>query len=241
MFTILRVLALSLLTQVAFASNLPDFPFIVITGEAKTAIAPDNAKLTFNILQFDKDSAKALETVLTRGKEAIKIARDIGIPLNSIVSKQISKNTIRARNSEYNQLEIQGYEVSQSYEIDISNIEKYSPLADKLIAMGNITDINAQFDISKKKEVLKQLVKEASADANRRANDLAEGMGVSVGSVYAINEDSGFENLFATFNLKQGFDMNSKRMQFASEAGSNMFVPKTIEISKSINVIYKIK
>lgn len=241
MRSMLKILALLLLSQITIASNLPDFPFIVITGEAKASIAPDRAKISFTIMQFDKDPEKALELVLTRGQETIKAARDLGIPLTNILSKQISKNTVRARNSEYNQLDIQGYEVSQSYTIDITHIDNYTTLADKLVMMKNITDINASFDISTKEKVFKQLTKEAAADANRRANDLSDGMGVKVDSVFAVNEDTSFDDFFATFGLKQSFSVSAKRMDFARESSSNMFIPKTIEINKTINVIYKLK
>ncbi len=70
---------------------------------------------------------------------------------------------------------------------------------------------------------------------------MAEGMGVEISSVYAVNEGTNVEAFFATFGLKQGFNGTKQRMKMSMAPSPNMFVPKSIEFNKTVNVVYKIK
>lgn len=48
------LLILSVFSVSTFASSIPDFPFVTVTGESVRKVEPDNAKLSFYVITFDK-------------------------------------------------------------------------------------------------------------------------------------------------------------------------------------------
>jgi len=234
------LLLLGLVSNMALASSSPDFPFIVVKGHASVAVTPDKAKITFNILGVDKQSKQALETVALRGREMVKLAMNFGIDQTKIKSFSLSKRIIRGKGRGYQKGDITGYEVSQRFAIDLKDITHYSDLMDGLIAMENLNNVQIAFDVSTRETLTTQLLKQASEDANTQAQDLAAGLGAELGHVFAASSEVGFSSYLATFGLNSQSMPRMEAMSF--KAGQyNMFVPETIEISQSVNVVYRLK
>lgn len=225
----------------ASAIGLPEFPFIIVSGKAEVKVPPDEVRVTFSIIEFNSSSESALSVVIDRGAAVLKLAEKYNIPFEQITSQSIDKTVKRSRDANYEQLEILGYEVSQSYNIRIKDISNYSKFSDELISMQNIANVNSSFNISNRDEVLRKLVNKASSDAFRRANDLAKGLRANVGSVFAISEDLDIGLQLAKFGVNvEGYATYSKD-SVSSRRRFNFFIPKTIDISKTVNVIFKLE
>jgi len=236
-----------LLPMRAFASSLPDFPFIGVQGSAEIEVAPDIASVGFRLIEFSEKPDKALNTIKERSSKIIEIARDFNISDESIISTGIESHIKRQVNREggYNTTNILGYEVSQSFRIKIEDVSKYAVFVDKLISIGNVGRINPSFDVSNRKDILRSLVAEAGKDAKQKADDLANAMGVKIKSIFAINQDESFEHFFARFGLQEqapsGEGVLSSIAYDRANGSINMIVPKAIKIEKKISVVYKIR
>ena len=149
------------------------------------------------------------------------------------------------RDSGYKRTTILGYEVSQTFKLEITDLSNYSTFIDRLITLGNIDRIYPKFDVTNKKEIERELVAEAGKDARQKADDLANAMGVKVKSVYAINQDESFNYYFAKFGLQEtvkvGGELYADMAMGAPDRSMNMMVPKYIRVEKKVNVVYKIK
>lgn len=221
------------------AQSAPDFPFIVVKGHASVDVTPDKAKITLNLLSVDDQSKQALETVALRGRALVKLAMKFGIEQTKIKSFSLSKRIIREQSRGYQQGKISGYEVSQRFALELSNLTNYSELMDGLIAMDNVNNVQIAFDVSDRDKLVRNLVKQAGEDARTKAQDMAAGLGSNLGSVFAASSDADFSSYLATFGLHSG---GMARMEAMSmKAGQyNMFAPETIHIAKSINVVYRL-
>jgi uncharacterized protein YggE len=233
------------LSVCAMAENIPDFPFLVAQGNAEIHVKPDVAKIAFSITEFNKDSKVAVETVAKRAQAIVDFAKKLGIEQESINSAEYNKSTKRKQDEHYENLEILGYEVYQYFTIDIKNISLYSPLVDQLISTQNISDIRTVFSVSNKSEIERDLVKQATVNAKQKASDLAEGMGVKLGQVFAVSQDRHFASVEAVFGIypidgAPAF-MPPPELKLADSVSASMFVPKSIEFSKSVSVIFKLK
>lgn len=242
---LILVFALVLPSQV-WASSLPDFPFIGVQGEAEIEVAPDTANVGFNLVEFSENPDEALDTVKKRSAQIIELAREFNISDESVISTGIENQIKRQiiRDGGYNQTNILGYEVRQSFAIKIDDISRYSEFVDKLISTGNVGRINSSFDVRNRKQIQRSLVAAAGKDAQQNAKDLAAAMGVKIKSVYAINQDTSFESFFAQFGLQEQAPSRGLLKGLAFDKGSdsvNMMVPKAISIQKKISVVYKIK
>lgn len=231
-----------------FASSLPDFPFIGVKGVAETEVTPDIATISFGFLEFNESSAEeALEVIKLKSDKVIELAREMGVPDKAITSTGIDNEIVREVNRDrgYNRTNILGYEISQGFIIEIKDLSIYSEFVDKLISVGNVDRIRPTFDISNRKEVLRELVQEAGKDARNNADDLANAMDVKIKSVYAINQDSSFESFFASFGLQEVAPSSDiMTMSMSAPVGSdsvNIMVPKSIKLTKTIGVVYKIR
>jgi len=236
LFTILLFSALN-----ASAAGLPEFPFIIVSGKAEIKVPPDEVKVNFVIIEFSASAEEALSIVVNRGAAVLKLAEKYAIPLDQIISQSIDKTVKRSRGENYEPLKILGYEVSQNFSITIKDISNYSKFSDELIGMQNIANVISSFNISNREEVLRELVGKASSDALRRANDLAKGLRAAVGPVFAISEDQDIGLQLAKFGVNVENYISHSGDAFSSRTGFNFFIPKTIDIAKSVNVIFKLE
>lgn len=236
------------LSFLAHADDPPNFPFILVNGEASIDVKPDRAKISFNIVEFDKDPKVATSAVSQRGGEIIKTAAEFGVSKDQITSTAVQKEVRRARDQQYTALEIQGYEVSQNFTLELKDTSKYSALADKLLTLKNVANLNSEFDVSNRDEIVSKLVGTACKNAKKKASDLAAGLDVKLGQPYAVTQDSDFSSLTAAFwaqgeaweRATGGRILQTKVVENFQDPSSNMFVPRTINITKLVNVVYKI-
>jgi uncharacterized protein YggE len=222
---------------------------LIVSGSAEIKVQPDSAKISFSVTEFNKDAKEASLKVFKQGQAILAIANELGIPKEQVTSSEYRKTTKRKRDDHYNDLDILGYDVSQDYTIEINKIAQYSTLADQLLKLGNLENIRTSFDISNRQALEGDLLKQATKDAKRRANNLADGMGVKVISVHALSQDFSLSSYQSVFGVRDYSGVMAPpefapppSLDFVPDsAGSNMFVPKTIELRTSVNVVFKIK
>lgn len=233
------------LSASVFAEAIPDFPFLMADGNAEIQVKPDIAKIAFSITEFNKDSREAVAVVAKRAQTIVDLAKKLGIEQEYINSAEYNKSTKRKQNEHYENLEILGYEVSQYFTIEVKNISLYSPLIDQLISSQNVEDIRTVFSVSNKAEIDRDLLRQATTNAKRKASDLAEGMGVKLGQVFAVSQDRHFASVEAVFGIYPADGAPAfippPSLKLSDSVSSSMFVPKSIEFSKSVSVIFKIK
>lgn len=229
------------------ASALPDFPFVGVQGHAIKEVEPDTASVGFTILAFSEVADDALKTVQKRSNDVIQLAKEFNLEDNQVISLGIHNDIKRDvnRDSGYERTSILGYEVSQSFKLEMTDLSNYSAFIDRLITLGNIDRIYPIFDVTNKKEIERDLVAEAGKDARQKADDLANAMGVKIKSVYAINQGESFNYYFAKFGLQEtvrvGGDLRAEMAIAAPDRSMNMMVPKSIKVEKKVNVVYKLK
>jgi len=88
------------------------------------------------------------------------------------------------------------------------------------------------------------LVVLASKNARNSAKHIANSLDKEIHSAYAVSQISNFESFLATFgassNLIELFAARESKMKFNSGKVA-MFIPKTINISQHINVVFRLK
>ncbi len=240
MLKILSLTLLSVLAMGANAADLPDFPHVAVNGKASVDLPPDKATVSFTITEFNQNSESAMSAVMARGSKIIATAKEFNIPISAVSSFNVDKRIIRARNSDYRSLEILGYEISQSFNILIEDISLYSDFTDRVVTMPNVANVSANFDISKRKAALEKLSIAAGVDARSRANHLVKGLDVRLGAVFSISEFSHREGREAIFEADSQRLMRFSGNEIGPQDSFNLFVPKTINLSKTVKVIFAI-
>lgn len=222
------------------ASTLPDFPFVTVTGESSRSVSPDKAIMRFSLITFHKRAEVAKKQLDDASFNTVKTLLSFDIKKDDIVSYEVNKRVKRKRGKDYNDLDILGYEFTQSFEIALNHLDSYSELSHSLLKAEHVQGISSQFDYSKRDDVEVELIREAASQAKQKAENMAAGLGVSIGSVFAFNDSGSFNSFFASFGLSEHQALAQTRFRSAPPS-SQLFIPQNIEIKKSINVIYKIE
>ncbi|ABD82346.1 SIMPL domain-containing protein [Saccharophagus degradans] len=229
-----------LLCQSVSGANLPDFPFVVSVGSSEQDVKPNIATIQLGVMAFEKDSDLALKTVNLASTSVIGVLKKYGVPVGNVEASDIEKSTKRKRDSDYNTLDVLGYEVSRSITVKLENLSKYSELMSDLVAINNVSGARTAFDISNRKEIEAKLMETASKDARDKAEKMAISLGTKIQSVYAISQASNFSEFFATFGARSEQIMADMAYREGSY-NTVMFVPKSINVKQGVNVVFRIK
>lgn len=230
---------LLILSSNLFASSIPDFPFVTVTGESTRKVAPDNAVVSLQVIVFEKESAKGQQVLNQTIQQLLATLKKNEVNPNHITTYEINKRVQRAREKNgYNELEVLGYELTQTFEIKLANLKNYSAIITELAKANNIERIDSRFDVNNRENIEVELISEAGKKAKLKAKQMASGLGVKIDSVFAINDSGSYQSFFATFGLQTEF--RGGMMRKSGGPIKSLFIPEFIEISKSINVVYKL-
>lgn len=219
----------------------PQFPFVHAEGEAEMHVPPDEATVRFSVTTFDKESAVGLEVLQSQIRKALELLSNAGVPEEGITGFDLQKIVERSRDDDYNELEILGYYFSRDFEVELTDLEKFSPLVAELMALDHVSPVNAEFDIGTRDELESKLVQQAGEDARRRAEDLARSMGVSIESVFAISATP-LGSVGPTFGvIGDSYETVVTAYRRAPSSQDTIFIPETIELRKSVNVLFKLQ
>ena len=231
------------ISAASLASSLPDFPFVTVQGTASKELPPDRADLSFTIETFD-EKAEAADRILADTTVAVlSVLSTLNIPDSAITAYEISKYTKRERGDNYQDLAIQGYEMSRNFTVELDNIDNYAPLFEALMKMQNVADVDSNFSVSNADEITLSLISAAAANAKAKAQTMAAGLDVKLGKVFAFNDSGSFDNFFASFGVEQRYRAGALEMSVSGsrQRSTTVFIPQTIELSKTVNVIYRIE
>lgn len=243
MRTLLAATLLSLGLLVSFASRAewPQFPFIHVEGEASLEVRPDRATIRVTLMTFHNESELGLETLQLQLRTAMEVVARAGVPEDRITGFDLEKRVVRSRDDGNRELEILGYYFSRNFEVELTDMDRFGPLVSELIAIDNVTAVDADFDVDNRTRIESNLVKQAGENARRRAEEMAKSMGVSIESVYAVS-DSPIASVGRAFRLTpDSYTVMGRRPSRRGLFTSTLFVPDTIELRKSVNVLFRLR
>lgn len=238
MYKISGFFFMALFCHFAYSANLPDFPFVVSVGRAEQEVKPDMVTVSLEIMAFEKESDVSRDKVNEATNRILKILKEYGASSEAIEATDIKKSTKRKRDSEYNSLDILGYEISRSLTIELKNLSSYSELISDIVSVNNVSGVRANFDVSNRKQIERELIELASEDASSKAEQMARSLGAKIHSVYAISQSSDFGAFFATFGARSEEVMAD--FSALHRRPIAMFAPKNITIRQGINVVFRI-
>ena len=109
--------------------------------------------------------------------------------------------------------------------------------------MQNVADVDSNFSVSNADEITLSLISAAAANAKAKTQTMAAGLDVKLGKVFAFNDSGSFDNFFASFGVEQRYRVEAFEMSVSGsrQRSTTVFIPQTIELSKTVNVIYRIE
>jgi uncharacterized protein len=233
--------ALLLIVVQAAASPVPDFPFIAVSGSASKEVPPDKATIEFTVLCHDPDSEVAVASINKSLKTLVEGIVGLGISKDEVVADDLSKLAVREKTEGYKELKILGYDATREVMVKVSKIEHYTPVIRLIMANNSVTKISSQFDSSSREKIEADLVVSACVDAKRKANLMSNGVGATLGDVFAVSDEE-FLRLSDHFGF--GYSGSGGDVLPALDSGRDeeapVFFPSKIKVYASVNVLFRL-
>jgi uncharacterized protein YggE len=170
-----------------FASALPDEPHLYVQGSAKMQVQPDRATIRVAITEKHKQLTDAKKRVDSIMEDAIKLAKRFNIKPDDIHADQLNVHRQTRYDRNTSEEVFEGFRVSRSLTLTLSNIESYPKLLQQLVDAGITEFYNTEFSVSNQDELADKLRKEAIKDAKLAAKELANDFDVKVDKLYSVS------------------------------------------------------
>lgn len=175
---------------------------ISVSGEAEVFAIPDIATVSFTVREEAKKVVDAQAKTSAKIKAALSGVRKLGVAEKDIKTANYSSYP----KYEYRELRMAiectdgycpphgkqtlvGYEVSQTVTITVRNLDNVSPIIDVLAQAGVTETQGPNFAIDQEDELKAEARKDAIEKARRKAEVLADDLGVSLVRVVSFSED----------------------------------------------------
>jgi hypothetical protein len=217
------------LSMPAFAANEP--ALISVTGTGEVSAAPDTAFINSGVTTQGATAREALDANTKAMNDLLATLKEAGIEARDVQTSgfSVSPNYVytdaRDANGYTLPPKINGYQVYNTVNVRIRDLETLGAVLDKQVTVGANTINGITFSVADPSKLYDEARKAAFADAKEKAGLYAEAAGEALGLLKSVSESQGYD-------APQPYMMKAVDMAAASAP-----VPvATGELSFSINV-----
>ncbi|WP_341640095.1 SIMPL domain-containing protein [Phycobacter sp. K97] len=167
---------------------------ISVTGEARTEVAPDRASITLGVTAKAESAADAMRAVSQDMAAVIDGLRAAGIAAEDMQTQRISVDPVWSGghyDSGSGKREITGFVASNTLLVRVRDLGNLGAILDDVLDAGANEFRGLSFGVADRAAVLDQIRGDAVRDAIRKARQLAEAAGMTLGPVRSISEHGG--------------------------------------------------
>jgi uncharacterized protein YggE len=191
--TILLLPIMAIVATSGFAQQPRDTtpPLLIVTGNAQVEAAPDEATVRLGIVR-QEPSAQAAQDQANRVAQSIlaEISK-LGIPAAQIRTSRLTLTPIYApgpRSDSRDAPRIASYSATNQVSVELTNLTQIGPVIDAGLRAGANQVDGVQFRLKDDLPVRAQALKEAVAEARRKADTMAEALSVRLLGVQEVSE-----------------------------------------------------
>ncbi|MDP3697815.1 MAG: SIMPL domain-containing protein [Candidatus Taylorbacteria bacterium] len=222
---------------------------ISFSGEGKVFAQPDIAAISFSILTEAKTSKAAQDDNSNKSKKVVDFLKSQGIEDKDIKTTgynvypqysyqrpcppMLDESGITYPCIQDDQQKISGYQVSQSFEVKIRDLDKVSAILDGLVTAGANQVNQLGFKIDDEEKIKEQAREMAIKDAKEKAAKLRKQLGIRLGKIVNYQEGGG------------GYPIYMLKAEAADGRGGDVSSPEVPpgenEIVVNVTITYQIK
>ncbi len=188
LFTMLALLALVVSACAPALSASAETPTLSVVGSGQADLVPDIAYIYVGVHTELPSASEAMSENNAQTQKMIEALTSFGVDAKDIRTTNFSiwpfdkydPATGVSTGEKY-------YSVDNTVYVTVRDLDTLGDLLDTVIAAGANTVNSIQFDVADKDAALKQARADAIADAQAKAEELAEAAGMSVGAIRSIS------------------------------------------------------
>src|SRR6058998_1358674 len=207
---------------------------LFVTGSATTQIKPDKVTVSLGVETTNTKAKAALAAnseLMNKIISALKIA---GVKDNETSTSSFTISPNRDYSIDKNQGKLIGFTVTNSIQIDSSNIEAISGWIDTAVSSGANNVNSIYFSLSEKKldEIKNQLLKEAIENAKEKADITASTLGLKIVGIKTVN----IEQVTPFFTGSGPYPAESLKNE--AFAPSTPILTGEQQVSSNVNIVF---
>lgn len=200
------VLAIAVVVSANMGAST-DTKAITTTGNAEIKVAPDKVTVSFGIETEALTAAESQDQNREISNRIMEEIQSLGILSNEVQTTQLTVQPITEFDPETREFVNKGFKTTHIITVSTSSIGVVGELIDTVVGVGANRVDNIVFSLSenKERELRKQLLDDAAAEAKSKAEAIASGIGASIIGVKSASESSFIITpFFASAELKAG-------------------------------------
>lgn len=183
---------------------------VSVSGQGEVRAEPDRALVSLGI-EARKPTLQDARAEVDRGVNAVlKLTRDLKLDPKFVRTTRVQVQPEYDWNNEGRDRRLLGYYVARHVEVDLRQLDQLGTLLERAFAAGVNQIGDPQLDSSKRRELEREAMGKAVADARANAETVAKAAGAKVGSPRTIAASSGV--------VPPPMPMRVKMMSAAAEA-----------------------
>ena len=216
---------------------------LTVRGTGRLSVKPDLIVINVNLIKKDKSYSRAMEESAVL-QEALRAGLEkLGFKREALTTSSFNVNTeyesVRGRNGMFQQV-FAGYVCMHRMRLEFAYDTKL--LSQVLSAISDCIaepELDVQFTVKNKEPLADELLKQAAANALRRAKLLAEASGVTLCELISIDYSWANPNFVSPTNYSYG---GGRRMMKAeAECAMDMGIEaQGIDLSEDVTFVWRI-
>jgi len=191
---VISALVMALSAGIAAATEATPQRQISVTGEARIQVPPSLAVITLGVTDQADEAVVAMRTVSKSMVAVIDQLHSAGIAPEDMQTQQISVNPNWSKAgslSSGNERKIISFVASNTLQVRVRDLDELGEVLDQVLMAGANEFRGLQFGVDEPSEVQDQIRGLAVKDAVRKAEQLAEAAGLTLGPVMSITDQGG--------------------------------------------------
>lgn len=207
---------------------------LFVTGSASTQIKPDKVTVSLGVETSNTKAKAALASDSELMNKMINALKTAGVKENETSTSSFSITPNRDYSIDKNQGKLIGFTVTNSIQIDSSNIEAISGWIDTAVSSGANNVNSIYFSLSEKKldEIKNQLLKEAIENAKEKADITASTLGLKIVGIKTVN----IEQVTPFFTGSVPYPAESLKNE--AFAPSTPILTGEQQVSSNVNIVF---
>lgn len=209
---------------------------ISVSGSGTVDATPDIARLSLAVQRRDVSMDVARDATVKVSRDFLALCKKLGIPEKKIRTSGLTINPEYRWDEKENKQVFIGYFVQRQLQVEINDLDKLGDVIEGAIDAGVNEVSPPQLDSSKAKDLNRDALAAATADAKANAERIATSLGVKLGPVRMVN---------AGVSMPQPpMPMMDTRLQLASaaaEKAAENYVPGQVSFEARVEAVFDVQ
>lgn len=228
-------IATTLILTASTSAMAEDTPrLIAVTGTGEIAVSPDRAIVTMGIDARNLVLDQARDQVNQTTRKVLKLAQDLGIDDKYVSTTGANINPEYRYDNNRSVRRLTGYRVFRNVSIDLRDLDKLGRLVEGAVDLGINQVSPPSMTLVDRSAAEDDALKAAAKDARRKAELLAETLGVKVGPVHSLTAVS---NNFRPAPMAEAAMMRSAS---ADAGGADTYSAGEVVVTAQVNAQFTI-